>query len=326
LSQLKFKQPLTSDYGKPPALKFVEKTLRDLNVNDELLPIVITHDGAKQEEEIGFDYKKFGEHLRTWGIGRLLLYGKTVTSTQTLLMDHFLTFKDFTGLVFIADTQVSGRGRGNNVWVSPYGCLMFSLQLAPHAFEKVLYMQYLMALSIVEGFLSAPGCNAIELKIKWPNDIYYNGRKIGGILVTSNSGLDNSSLSHPIIGVGINFWNVKPTTCINEIIKQHNADHGTNIPYLSKEQFLALILNRYEANEATFLREGFHSLESSYYKHWLHSEQVVKLEADNAEVVIKGISKNGYLKAVGVGNSAEYELHPDLNSFDMMKGLILAKK
>lgn len=80
------------------------------------------------------------------------------------------------GTTATATTQVAGRGRGSNVWVSPAGSLMFST-VVRHPMEKmqsapVVLIQYLAALAVVQGVQSYDeGYKSIPIKVKWPNDV-----------------------------------------------------------------------------------------------------------------------------------------------------------
>ena len=96
---------------------------------------------------------------------------------------------------------------------------------------------------------------------------------------------------------------------------------------------LARILTSFESLYAQFLQTGFDErLEQLYYKHWLHSEQIVTLEAEGGvRARIKGISKDwGLLKAEQLGwedrpTGKIWELQSDANSFDFLKGLVRKK-
>jgi biotin--protein ligase len=109
------------------------------------------------------------------------------------------------GFVCNATIQVAGRGRGRNSWISPPGCLQFSMVLrhpiqARHA--SAVFIQYLVALAVVESVCTLPGYEDVPLRLKWPNDIYAEAPlddgavhedpskpkmiKIGGVLVNSN--------------------------------------------------------------------------------------------------------------------------------------------
>ena len=80
------------------------------------------------------------------------------------------------GFTCTATTQVAGRGRGSNVWVSPAGSLIFSTVMR-HPLElsntaPVVFIQYLAAIAIVQGIKSyAQGYENVPVKLKWPNDV-----------------------------------------------------------------------------------------------------------------------------------------------------------
>ena len=106
-----------------------------------------------------------------------------------------------TPLISIASFQLSGRGRGSNIWLSPSGCLQFSLLLRVSRLDlppaKLVFIQYLFGLAVVEACNSDAILGNIgkQVRLKWPNDIYaapdspMGLKKIGGILVnTSFSG------------------------------------------------------------------------------------------------------------------------------------------
>ena len=63
--------------------------------------------------------------------------------------------------------------------------------------------------------------HGIDIKIKWPNDIYSKGMKVGGILCHSTY---RSKEFQVVIGVGLNLDNSQPTTCVNDILRQQHAD------------------------------------------------------------------------------------------------------
>lgn len=105
------------------------------------------------------------------------------------------------------------------------------------------------------------------MKIKWPNDLYSNKKKIGGILVNSSY---MNGVFGIVIGVGLNTWNANPSHCINKIIELYNQQYQANLPYISREEMLALILNKFEELYNDFSIHGFSNLEDKYYKYWLH--------------------------------------------------------
>jgi biotin--protein ligase len=128
-------------------------------------------------------------------IGQSMAYVEVTSSTQTLLDKNpaFLRSLPF-GFVIIATSQVNGRGRAGNAWISPKGGLPFSfvLRLPLRLSSRLVFIQYLVTLAVVEGIRTySPGWEGIDVSIKWPNDVYGKPRyadrweKIGGIIVNS---------------------------------------------------------------------------------------------------------------------------------------------
>lgn len=81
-----------------------------------------------------------------------------------------------TGFTVSATTQVAGRGRGSNVWVSPQGALIVSTVINHPASisgtRPIVFMQYLAAVATVEAIHGyGPGYEKIPVRLKWPNDI-----------------------------------------------------------------------------------------------------------------------------------------------------------
>jgi BirA family biotin operon repressor/biotin-[acetyl-CoA-carboxylase] ligase len=106
------------------------------------------------------------------------------------------------GFVWItADEQTAGRGRRGRVWVSPKGNLMSTLLLKPQR-PAAECAQLSFVSAIASADTVAHFAPAAEVKVKWPNDVLANGRKISGILLESASaGGEPYFLA---IGIGIN--------------------------------------------------------------------------------------------------------------------------
>ncbi|GAA5967664.1 hypothetical protein JCM21900_006734 [Sporobolomyces salmonicolor] len=289
---------------------------------------------------------------RPSAFGQVVLYGEVVTSTQTMLdkNDKFLSTLP-TGLVCLASHQVAGRGRGGNSWISPAGCLQFSVvaRLSMSASSKIVLVQYLFGLAVVEAIRGVPGYEGLGVCLKWPNDIYADMgtaegmeryTKVGGILVNSSFANGEFTL---VIGCGINTSNPKPTTSINELVELYNWRHGTSLAPFSPELLLALVLSKFGQMWETFQQQGFGPFTDSYLRRWIHSDQQVTLEATSQRVRIVGITPDhGLLRTIPVnvdrtgrevfgGASAlsssplYIDLQPDGNRFDLMKGLLYAR-
>ena len=106
------------------------------------------------------------------------------------------------GTVIMAESQYAGRGQQQNRWHSQPGKnLTFSLLLKPSFLPVVQQFDLTRAVSL--GIINALNPYlGDQLKIKWPNDIYYENRKLGGILIENL--LQGSQIKYAIVGIGLN--------------------------------------------------------------------------------------------------------------------------
>lgn len=105
------------------------------------------------------------------------------------------------GTLFVADMQMAGKGRRGRVWKSPSGSSIYmTILLYPDIPPvKAPQLTLIMAIAVAEGIREVTG---LETKIKWPNDIVVNGKKICGILTEMSTEIDY--INHVVIGIGIN--------------------------------------------------------------------------------------------------------------------------
>jgi len=107
------------------------------------------------------------------------------------------------GLAVVADEQLAGRGRRGRAWISPPGVnLMVSVGLRPSLGPKLAGL--LGAAAALAALRACAGvAPAVELAIRWPNDVVdAGGRKLAGLLV--ETALEDGRLAEAVIGVGIN--------------------------------------------------------------------------------------------------------------------------
>ncbi len=101
--------------------------------------------------------------------------------------------------------QTAGRGRGGNRWWAGAGGLTFSLVIEASAFG--IPMESLGLLSLVTGLALAETLEAqwpqLRIDLKWPNDLYLQGRKLGGILIEAQPYREDVF----VVGVGLNTSN-----------------------------------------------------------------------------------------------------------------------
>ncbi|EDO41056.1 predicted protein, partial [Nematostella vectensis] len=234
---------------------------------------------------------------------------------------------DEAGVIVVAKQQISGKGRGGNAWLSPVGCMMFSLEVkirfSTELGSRLPFLQHLASLSFVEAVRTIPGYEDINVRLKWPNDIYYGKEsKLGGVLVTSS--ITGNTL-HAVVGMGINISNSEPTTCINDIIREYNTSHNTILSPICLEMVLARTVNCMEKLISEFQEHGKGPFLEKYYKRWLHSGSKVSINFGKPESgTIMGLDEFGFL-SVEKDSGEVCSVQPDGNTFDMLKNLIQVK-
>ncbi|KAH8407265.1 hypothetical protein KR222_011794 [Zaprionus bogoriensis] len=266
------------------------------------------------------------QNLKTEHIGRLVIYAPVVSSSMHVINSLELVH----GIAVLPQQQTAGMGRSSNQWLSPLGCAMFSTQLHiamdSSLGSRLSLLQHIIGAAIVNTLRGHELYRALDIALKWPNDIIANGNnKIGGLVVNTTL-LGSQAIVN--VGCGINLNNSKPTVCINDMIKDYNArTTDAKLPLLKYEKFIALVFNEIEAILAEVQNGNFEHFYALYYELWLHSEQRVKICLQNdqqKDANIIGIDEYGFLK-VKLADGTVETVQPDGNSFDMLKGLIVPK-
>ncbi|MBC8468148.1 MAG: biotin--[acetyl-CoA-carboxylase] ligase [Planctomycetes bacterium] len=143
------------------------------------------------------DPDKIKSNLRTKRIGRKILVYNSTSSTQKIAAEYSKN-KVNDGLVIFAEEQTEGKGRTDNKWHSNrFESILCSIILTENKLNAEL-LSLTCAVAVAEAIgKSANG----KAKIKWPNDIILNSKKVAGILLESKT---DSGGNTCIIGVGIN--------------------------------------------------------------------------------------------------------------------------
>lgn len=130
----------------------------------------------------------------------MILYRKEIDSTNLEAARLADTLPH--GTVITADTQTAGKGRRGRSWESKSGeNLYFSMLLKPDfSPDQASMLTLVMALAVTEAIEEI--YDKSMPKIKWPNDIVLNRKKVCGILTEMQ--LEGANIKHVIIGVGIN--------------------------------------------------------------------------------------------------------------------------
>ncbi len=224
------------------------------------------------------------------------------------------------GMAIFAHEQVAGKGQRGRDWASEKGKnIVLSLLIKPHPLmlDQQFQLSACTAVSVHAFFMKY----AIEkVKIKWPNDIYWQDRKAGGILIESvvrsrESGVQSSE-SEPdstrvaqniqksgtgsnwewaIVGIGININQTSfPENLPNPVSLKQITGNDHDPVELAKE--LCALMQHYFTELTT---TGFDNIFRLYNQHLYKLNEKVKLKKANQvfEAMIKGVSPSGKLIA-----------------------------
>ncbi len=179
-------------------------------------------------------------HLTTRQLGREITYYPTTGSTNADLWALVDGDQAVPGQVVITDDQQSGKGRQGRRWFSAAGLgLTFSVFLQPELPPERLG---LLSLGIGVAVVDALALEGVKARLKWPNDIVWEGRKLGGILAESRMTGEGPVV---VIGLGINV-NEQLVDFPEELHPAAVSVHMVLGKPTLRELLLAGILNRLE--------------------------------------------------------------------------------
>ena len=130
-------------------------------------------------------------------VGKRLLFFQEVGSTMDEAVRRAERGTE-EGTVVVAETQTASRGRQGRTWVSRSGNLYLSVVLYPTV-QTLAHLNSLCGVAVVRAIANISG---LKPRIKWPNDILLDGKKVAGVLV--ESAIAGDDVNHSIVGIGIN--------------------------------------------------------------------------------------------------------------------------
>lgn len=152
--------------------------------------------------------------------------------------------------VLLAERQTGGRGRLGRVWASPLAAnLYLSLDR-----QFAGGLARLAGLSLVAGIASAEAlrdATGLDIRLKWPNDLWLDGRKLGGLLV--EGGGEHGGPVRAVIGLGVN---VRMPEGVGRDIDQPWIDLARRIEPPSRNRLAAAVLAAWLPALDDFDREG----------------------------------------------------------------------
>ncbi len=143
--------------------------------------------------------------MDTLFIGQNLIYLNETASTNTYAIDLLNGLRVAEGSIVLTDRQTMGKGQRGNTWLSePSMNLTFSLILYPVFLNAAncFYLSKCVALALHDALAEILPSGQHDIKIKWPNDILVNNKKIAGVLIENNFRTD--TVQYSVAGIGLN--------------------------------------------------------------------------------------------------------------------------
>lgn len=226
-------------------------------------------------------------------VGQNLIKLSAVDSTNNYLKNLMSKSEPLPeGTVIMADDQFAGKGQQQNIWHSePKKNLTFSILMQPKFLP--IGKQFLLNMAISLGINKAL-CKYLgnDVCIKWPNDIYHQNKKLGGVLIENT--IVGSVLKTAVVGIGLN---------VNQqFFPPDLQDKATSIYQILQEDvnlelILAEICSQIErmylqlkAGKDVFIKDAYIS---QLYK--INKLASYRQNGEVFEGIIKGVSETGLL-------------------------------
>lgn len=245
-------------------------------------------------------------------VGQNFVRIKEVDSTNNFLKELASNSKPLIeGTVIMAETQYAGRGQQQNGWhAEPGKNLTFSILLKPSFLPVTQQFDLVRAISlgVFDALQPLLGDN---LKIKWPNDIYYSDRKLGGMLIENM--IQGGQIKNAIVGIGLNvnqqdFPDSLPNATSVKQILQQDYDLNTLLSDICRH-VEAYYLNL-KAGKILFVRETYLT---RLYR--LNEQREFKSKDGQFAGTIKNVRDNGILV---VENNNHEELEFSLKEIEFV--------
>lgn len=228
-------------------------------------------------------------HAAAW-LGRLEVRAH-LPSTNTALLERAQA-ASVDGHVLTAEVQTAGRGRRGRDWHSPFARnLAVSLGVAlPRPAAEVGAFSLVVGLAVREA-LADVGLR--EARLKWPNDVLLEGRKLAGILIE----IGGATPRDAIVGIGVN---VGGGAQVASRVDQPVADVTERVRPPVRNRLLAALINRLLAAKERFAASGFAPFVAEWERAHHHQNRAVTLllpgNAAPVTGTALGVSRDGALR------------------------------
>jgi len=233
-----------------------------------------------------------GHLVTSTRIGRKISFLQETASTNAVAF-NLAAEGAAEGTVVIAEQQTGGKGRLGRVWASPPGVNFYCSVILRPPIQPVAAPQ-LTFLSVIAVARAVEKLTPLKTRIKWPNDLLIDGRKVAGLL--NEMSAETDKVNFVILGIGVNL-NMKAEQFPQEL--RHPAtslllESGARV---DRTEFARVLLQELDSLYAVFLEVGYEPAR----KEWLERSRLAGAMitvADNGTVrtgIVSGIDEYGAL-------------------------------
>ncbi len=228
-------------------------------------------------------FEEVEPYLKTNRLGKNYIFFQEVDSTNSYAKKHNLS----DGTVIVAENQTAGRGRKGRYWMSIYKKgLYFTLVLKEKiSVNHIPVFSFVFPVSVKNVITKLLN---LEVKIKWPNDLYINNKKVAGFLLETE--LEGSELLRLIVGIGINV-NQKEEE-FNDELTATSLFIETGKP-VDRKKLLGFILSEIEKNINNFDRDR---ILEEVNNSLLWKGERIKILDEGVEGILIGVTPTGGIR------------------------------
>ncbi len=161
-------------------------------------------------------------------------------------------------IVAVADYQAAGKGQGTHTWESEKGKnLLFSIKVYPHWIP--VRRQFVLSMAGALAVKDALDSYVENITLKWPNDVYWNDKKISGTLIENT--IDSKGIKSCVFGIGLN---------VNQLVFHSDASNPVSLAQIlghevDRDEVLKKILDGFEKYYELLRRADYMDVSGIYH-------------------------------------------------------------
>ncbi len=231
--------------------------------------------------------------MATLFIGQNKVFLPETYSTNSYAIELLKNVNAIEGTVVYTHKQTQGKGQRGNSWASqPERNATFSLIIKPTFLKSknTFYLSKITALALYDVLTEILNDSQFDIKIKWPNDILVNKKKIAGVLIENS--ILNEALHWSVIGIGLNvnqndFGELNAATSLNLLNgKDYVIENVMELVFSHFEKWYL----RLKKGELKLIDEAYQNL---LFR--LNTEADFEQNGTRFKATVQGVNENGLL-------------------------------